>query len=262
MDFQRIDQAISLRDAGEWDAALLEFRDLERFSDCEEEKGELFINQVWCLSGLKRLPEARARLQDAANLQIESLDYRARIDLLDASLDSEEGKAEESLKKLDRLLKKYASFLQTQTPRYVYEEAQMRRGCLLAYLERFKEACPILEAVLHYGIVKHADFFFHLGNCYLRLGKKADAEKMLSKALSLGLEGGWAVAGHYYLGSCYLESGAYVKAMQEFEAAESLASKFNKPKKHLYEALIKTAKVLGLDSEAAKYDHLLRNARS
>lgn len=262
MDFQRLERAIALRDDGQWEEAESEFRGLEGLSRCEEEKGELLINQAWCLSGLKRVPEARARLQEAANLQVKSLDYRARIDLLDASLDGEEGKAEESLKKLDGLLKKYTSFLQTQTPRYLYEEAQMRRGCLLAYLNRFKEACPILEQVLGYGIAKHADFFFHLGNCYLRLGKKADAEKMLSKALSLGLEGGWAVAGHYYLGSCYLGSGAYAKAMQEFEAAESLANRLDKPKKHLYEALIKTARVLGLDSEAAKYDHLLRKVQS
>lgn len=262
MDFHRLDRAIALRDEGQWEAALSEFRGLEGFSRCEQEKGDLLINEVWCLSGLQRVAEARVLLQEAANLQIDEIEYFARLDLLNACLDSAEGKTEDALEKLEELLKKYANFLQTQEPPYIYEEAQMRRGCLLAYLNRFKEASVILERVLEYRIAKTADFFFHLGHCYLRLGKNNDAEKMLSKAFNLGLEEGWALAAHYYLGSCFLGSGAYGKAMKEFEAAESLANKLDKPKTHLYKALVKTAKALGLDSEVARYNDLLRNVRT
>lgn len=262
MDKKRWDRAINLRDAGQWEAALCEFRALEEFPECKEERFDLLINQAWCLSGLDRFQEARDCLREASNLHIDEIEYCARIDLLDACLDRTEGKAKEALRKMEVLLKKYADFLQTQNPRYIYEEAQMSRGCLLAYLGRFKEACPILEEVLACDIAKHGDFYFHLGHCYLRLDKTNDAKTMLSKAFELGLEGGWAVTGHYYLGSCYLKLGAYARAMKELEAAESIADRLNEPKKPIYEALFKASKALGLNSEAARYGHLLKNTRS
>ena len=225
-----------------------------------EERGLFMLYEAFFLSRDERLNEARVKLQEVANTWEHTQEHEARMAVMDALFDEADGQASRTLKKLNRILKQYPALWKSDGTRDLYEELQFNRGRLLATIDDWRLALPVLEECLSFQRPKHPELYANLGICYFEAEEWEKSIDNLTLALSKGLSPTFSSAAHYYLGRVWYLKGALPKAMKEFELALDDATSAGTSRKVIYDALAKSCEHLGLDEESAKYARLAKSS--
>jgi tetratricopeptide (TPR) repeat protein len=225
-----------------------------------EDRGHIILYEAFFLARDERTVEARAKLQEVANLWKRTPEHKARMAVMDALLDEADGQASRTLKKLNRILKQYPTLWKSDDVHDLYEELQFNRGRLLATIDDWRLALPVLEECLSFQRPKHPELYANLGICYFEAEKWEKAVENLKLALSKGLSTKYSSAAHYYLGRLSYLRGALPKAVKEFELALDDATSAGTSRKVIYDALAKSYQHLGLNEESAKYARLAKNS--
>ena len=261
MNTRLFEEAVSLRDSGRMQEAILAFRRLARSTADPQERGSIVLNEAACFVKLGRPTEARQRMRDAIPLLPDTDEFKLLLEFYDAVLCVQEGDSEGAVRKMGKILDAHQNLLASEYSE-LYEDIQMRRGTLLVQLQRSREALPILEEALSFSASKEPGFYYHVGLCYLDLGRLEEAKSNLRQSLASGsLSKHWEAKAHYYLGITHGKQRAYAWAKQELELAASLLSESNLRPEHVYENLAEICRMLRLRDEARKYRELARTHR-
>ncbi len=255
---EMFDRATQLADSARLQEALSQYEAL--FPQLEEvdDKVTVLIQQIYCLNHLGRAEEARRRLRTATELLPSGSENRPHLDYAEADILAAEGKREDALRLLDRIIANRASLIKTQHSEELYREIQQRRAVLLIELGRDKDARPILEEVLTFG-VGHVSVPFYAGVCYFGLAEYDLAKKHYEDALRKGLPPVWEWQARVHLGPIYYAEGALAKAKLQYERAEVLGSEIGAQPhdtRNVYLWLAKICRELGEADEAERYQQL------
>jgi len=122
-----------------------------------DDRGYIILYEALFLARDERKAEARAKLQEVANLWDRTPEHKARIAVIDALLDEAGGQASRTLKKLNRILKRYPTLWKSDDVQDLYEDLQFNRGRLLATIGDWRLALPVLEECLSFQRPKHPE---------------------------------------------------------------------------------------------------------
>ena len=252
----RLEHALSLVQAGEFERALTEFRVLGNAAVHSESRVDSIYGELVCLTRLERPLEARQTLSVARKMFGDIDEMQARGDLIEVQIDVLEEDWHHALNLLQKMFKRYGEMLLHPQLRDVFEEVQWRRGILLAAFGKFREALPLLQESLNFKSLLTGDLYFQLGRCYFDSGDREHAREALTKALAMGLDDASASTAHFNLGTIFIGQEAYAKAVEELKIAETCANRARAPKTYIYKALATSYGKLGMHDEARHYAQL------
>lgn len=258
MDLEALNHAISVRDSGDQEGALEEFRALIEKTADPAEKASLILNETNILTVLRRLPEARLSLQRARQTAEDDF-FKANADHQEASLCAYEGRYDDSLRIYDRILSCYLHVLEDVQNRYLYESVQIDRGTVLTMLGRAQEALPLLEKALTYNISddRKASVLYELGLCFQGIKQDQKAKSAFEHARQLSQDPQRILGSRYSLGVLYGKEGAWGKALLELEWCEQHFVEGVIPRDYVYGCLVKVLRAVGRPAEAEKYRKLM-----
>ena len=258
MDLEALNHAISVRDSGNQEAALEEYRALIKETEDPIDKASLIRNESNVLTALRRFPEARLSLQRARQTAQDDFS-NAHADDQEALLCTFEGRHEDALRIYNRILSNYPKILEEVQNRYLYEAVQMGRGTVLAILGRAKEALPLLGEALTYNVTddRRGWVFYNLGFCFQILKQDQKAKSAFEQARRLSLDANCILGSRYSLGVLYAKEGAWGKALQELEWCEQHFIEGDVPRDYVYGYLVKVLRAVGRPAEADKYLELM-----
>jgi pentatricopeptide repeat protein len=240
--------------------AIRALRALLREARSDEEKGLVLLHEARFLGQLLLVTEARARLADVTRLWQKTPECEVQIAVGYALLYEMEGNPAETLRGLDRILKKYTAVWKLPDARDLYEEVQANRGRLLVGEGRLIEALPVLEETLRFEREKAGQFCYNLGYCYFKAGELEKAEQWLREALRRRLHPAIASATHYYLGRLDFDREAFARAIKEFESAAHYALQAKRGLKVIYGEMARSYNRLGMDKESSHFAELAKSA--
>ncbi len=266
MDDQRFWDACQLREQGKLVEAYHAFSKLAEETTDRIDKAGVLLHAAKTLKLLEQYEEATAQLSAVRALVADSLpshsapDERVEhleiyLDYEDADLCWKQGKNEEALTKFERALERYKRQLREPDLRGFYEIMQTCRAFILADLDRWREAMPILEDARAFTEYKEG-IAFYLGHCYLSAGDYGRAEEKLTDALKLGLPNSLEYRAYCELGITYYELRDYAKAKQEFAKCAERADASYINQSQIWKWLESTCRNLGLRDEAERYARL------
>lgn len=273
MDEPKFLNACELRDEGKLTEACHEFIQLaESEADPLDKAGALlYAANTLEMSGqveaaTSKLSEARALIEgyphpkSAADERVAALELF--LDYEAATLLWLRGENLEAvLKTFEAAIKKHrleaASNKHNLTPKDLhssdfYEAIQIRRAFILADLNRWKEAMPILEGIQSPREYKEG-VAFYLGHCYVCAGEYSKAKPYLLDALNLGLPPSLEFRAHDELGIVYMAIGGCARAKIEFETTLQTADANYLKDGSICKRLEICCRQLGLQAEAERY---------
>jgi tetratricopeptide (TPR) repeat protein len=249
----RLEHALSLLRAGDFELALTEFRKLSEDAREADPKTDYLYGELLALTRLGRATEARGLL-DVFRRSVGDVDEsHARADLVEVQLDVLEEKWHQALSLLQKMMERYGEMLLNPQLRDVYEEVQWRRGMLLAAYGKFQEGLPLLQESLSFESLVTGDLYFQLGRCYLDARDYEHARESFAKALETGLDDPSASIAHFNLGTILMRDQAYARAVEELSIAESYANRAVVPNPYIYKALAVSYGKLGMHKQAKHY---------
>jgi tetratricopeptide (TPR) repeat protein len=252
----RLEHALSLVQAGDFERALTEFRKLAEEARSAEPTTDYLYGELIALIRLGRTAEARELLKAFRRLVGDVDESHARADLIEVQIDVLEGNWHHALSLLQKMVKGYGKMLLHPQLRDVYEEVQWRRGMLLAAYGKFREALPLLQESLNFEFLVTGDLYFQLGRCYVDSGDREHAREALLKALEIGLDDASASTAHFNLGAILMRQEAYAKAVDELKLAKTCANKAGASNPHIHKALAISYAQLGMFKEAKDHARL------
>ena len=259
MDTQLFEHAIHLRDSGRVEEAVGELEGMLEVTPEPEEKASLLVNLARCYRLLGRLREAKRGLCTARRIapRAHLLPY---VEFEEAVVHWHEGDRAEALDILNRLDTSCRSMLTKSEHQELYQQIQGSRGMLLTELSRYKEATPLLEQSLYFDsrVIEKEAVLRDLGLCYLETGDRDRAKTAFEECLKERAHGVYATQVRYYLGTIYFERAAFARALLEFEACVPASEEARLPLEHIYGYLARTARHLGMEGEAERYDKLAK----
>lgn len=258
MDWARFQQATGLFDSGRSEEALKEFRAMSALSADRTDVALLLLGEVNCLAALGNLEEARRQLRQATELGMP--DLGPNIEFAEAGLCTSEGKHQDSLEKLNRLLINRADFLARTDNRYLYEEIQLRRALLLVHLQCFKDAIQLLHEALSFEVTEEdrSRIYCHLGLSYQHVEEPNQAKECFLEAQKIGVASDWEAQFHYNLGIVYYRLGSLDDSKREFLLCEQKATQDKPLLNSVYEWLSKVYSHIGDGAKAREYAGLAR----
>ena len=268
MDEQRFLSACRMREEGKLAEAYDEFSKLAQDTEDQIDRAGVLIYAAKTLKILGQYESATTQLKAVRELVPDHsflnsvVDERLAhlevyLDFEDADLYWQRGENTEALSRFEAALKKYTQRLHEPRFRGSYEAIQARRAFILADLDRWKEALPILEEI------KSSEEFveviaFYLGHCYLAAHDYNAAEEKLTLALRLGLPSHLDYRAHCELGMTNYKLKDYAKAKQELEKGAEKADASYIKQSQIWKWLEVTCRSLGLKDEAQHYANLSR----
>ena len=252
-----------MREENKFSEAYEEFLKIAETTEDRIDKAGALLYAGMTLKLLERYEDARCQFIAARTAAAEylspnlSVDERVGhlelyLDFEDADLCWKQGDNEEALTRFSNFLKKYAERMREPEFRPIYESVQARRAFILADLNRWKEAMPILEAARSFTEYKEG-IAFYLGHCYLAAHDYTRSEESLVEALRLGLPHTLDYRAHCELGIAYYYLQEYVKARLEFEIAAKKADPSYTQQSQIWKWLETTCLKLGLEADARTY---------
>jgi tetratricopeptide (TPR) repeat protein len=238
-------------------AAVLFHRTYEQAEDSLE-KVSILLNESLCYTAMRDFGRAEAVLDIASHLLPSDHRWRARIEYAEAAIDDSRGHWEQSLAKMDSVLHKYRPSHDSPEEDDLYESLQISRGCLLAKLERCEDAVPTLNEALSFGRDRDM-LLYYLGQCKMKDGLWREAEAHFMEALQALIGKDLSGAIHYHLGQTYFNLAEYQRALNEFQACNSLAASQAVPRKRLLEWMAAAHDHLGQYDEAVSCSNAARN---
>jgi tetratricopeptide (TPR) repeat protein len=265
IETQRLNDSYRKFAEGEQGEALRELRELARGLNDPWSRTALLYHESLFLIEMKRIPEARQRLEDLKSA-LESLsgpphdDYEddlphnlavmSRYTELKILLAEEQ--ESRALEVLEELLALYPKQLSIDGFEDVRKEIATYQGLLLADAGRWKEAMPILENATPpeawSGVIS-----YYLGHGYYTFQDYKRAEAKLEEGLSLGLALHWEGSAHYILGLVEYHLGNMIAANREFKLCLNSSTPEYLYTTKIWEWLEATASALGLHDDAQQY---------
>ena len=262
MDIEALKHAISIRDSGNQEGALEEFRALIERTEDPIEKASLIRNESNILTALRRFEEAWLSLQRARQIAQDD-ESKAHSDHQEGLLRSCEGRYEDALRIYDRILSEYPKVLEDVQNRYLYESIQADRGIMLAILGRAEQALPVLEEALTFDLSdeKKGSIFYNLGFCFQIMKQDQKAKSSFEHVCQLSADPRCILGSRYSLGVLYGKEGAWGKALLELEWCEKHFIDGVIPRDYVYGCLVKVLRAVGRPAEAENYrKYINRNA--
>jgi tetratricopeptide (TPR) repeat protein len=250
------------------DAAVAVLKGLIASAKDTELKAQLMLLQVQWLIKAGKLDDAKKLLDDAGNLLPATEQARQLHDFFEVDVLIAEERYEDALKKLDNLHQIHRAVGKRPNSAHLLdlddlnEGIQLRRGVVLATLERYGEALPILEEVLSLDVEKEGDFYYLLGLCYYEAGRYDRAREMFLKGFEEGLPENYKIPAHFALGVVCARLGAHAKAKSELEICLANDSSGQIDRRTLLDWLAGACRALGLDEEEQRYRSLLKALKS
>jgi tetratricopeptide (TPR) repeat protein len=259
MDQERVKRAAALRDSGNAEEALREFRAMAREAVDPDGKAVCSLGEGGCFEEMGKFEEARRCYRQAVAISPRD-EIRSRADFSEAQICWQEKRFEESLRILDNILNRYSALLRAPDDRDLYEQVQFRRGILLTEFSRPREARPLLEEALSFdpSLVDTRQARYYLGLALFQLGEKKAAKARFLELLPGSDDDYCTMLARYYLGIIYSEEGAYAKALLEFEHVEPHASRAHISKDKIYGWLARTYRLVGNSAQAERCERLRR----
>jgi tetratricopeptide (TPR) repeat protein len=221
MNAELFQEATTLFRSGSLERAAVLFHRVYDEAEDSLEKVSILLNESLCYTAMRDFGRAEAVLHIASQLLPAEHRWRARIEYAEAAIDDSRGHWEQSLAKMDAIVNKYRPSHNSSEEDDLYESLQMSRGCLLAKLERWEEAAPVLEEALSFGGDRDL-LLYYLGQCkMMKDGLWREAEALFLEALQSGSGNDLSTAIHYHLGQTYFNLGDYRKALTEFQLCNS-----------------------------------------
>jgi len=253
-----LEEALALRDSGRVLDALEGFQRLQEPTADPEKKAVLLLNEVTCYMILERFGDARQRLDEASRKIPADSALWLSVEYTDACLMKEEGKPEEALDKLEKLLSCNPGLSRDQERSYLYEEIQQRRAALLYQLGENEKVIPLLEEVLSFEMSPgdRSRNLCILACCCRTLHRYERAKELYLEAREIGVPENWEGRVHWDLGITHYHLREFGKAKQEFLLCERGIAGYGIPVFDLYGWLSATCSALGEKIEAARYAQL------
>lgn len=222
MDSERLRRAVDLRDAGRAEEALRELVELEAVTPDQDDQAIILVHESVVLARAGRFEEAHMKADQATRTCSDRVTECNAL-LAHSGAHSVEGKRDQALAELDLALRNYPDVLETAGYRFLYEEIQLRRGLLLIWLGRLKEARDTLQECQGFDLSRdeRCRVLSNLGGCYYDLGELDHALGPLTESLRVCEDCEHAFIAHSHLGVIYYKQGALAKALLEFEWCES-----------------------------------------
>lgn len=262
MDWHNHGEAFKLFETGDYEQALAKFSLLAELEPDLVDKATLLQRQCLCLLRLGRFDDARLRVIAAKRLAGKNEWLLADLEFAEACLLQSEGREEESLAMMERLLKSRREVFEHSECRYLHEALQEKRAFVLTHLGRYSEAIPLLEEALSFSMNadERSDLYHYLGICHYESGDHAAAVEALLTALRLSPNRNEVAKTHLWLGRGYFHLREFRKAKESFIACERQlqVGKSGPAKADLYKWLAATCSQLGETQGAALYTSMAR----
>lgn len=266
IETQRFNELYNRFEAGNRGEALQELRQLTDNVDDPWDKAELIYHEIMFLLEMGEIPQAKERLSGlaAAIASLSSvsprdgyqLDVRISLPVMaryaELKVTIAEGKEAEALHILEDLASRYPKQLSTPSFSTIFDEIESQHGFLLADLDRWEEAKPILERASPPEMWKGV-LSYYLGHCYYNDGDYQRAQGKLVEALKQGLPRRWEAKTRYVLGIVYYHFSDVQAAKNQFELCADMADPAYLRTTKIWEWLEATSRQLGLQEEADNY---------
>jgi len=260
MNWERYNELLALRNSGNVDEAIAE---LARLSDTETDrlgKALVLMEIANGLRLLRRFSDARRKINEALILLGPEHEYYPRAAFLAAAVDMDEENWKGALKKLDEILTRYGSVLQTDDHKDLLEKVQQSRGMALTELKRYSEARAALENM------RSKEYEPAVTLCYLAISEFEledfdTARRDFEGLLRLDPAPLFQAYAHYYLGKIFYRRGQLAWAKAEFEKCLAYPDRGKIPDPNLLALLIDTCKGLNLIQDAARYSEMLKKVQ-
>lgn len=186
MDSERLKRAVDLRDAGQVEDALRELAELKAITPDPANQALILVHESVVLAKAGRFEKAHAKADEATRLCSDRVTECNAL-VAHSGAHSVEGKRDYALAELDLALRNYPDVLGTVGYRFLYEEIQLRRGLLLIWLNRLKEARDTLQECQRFDLSREerCRVLSNLGACYHDLGELDHAVEALTEFLRM-----------------------------------------------------------------------------
>jgi tetratricopeptide (TPR) repeat protein len=272
IDEEKFMQICSLRDEGKLQEAAEGFEKLADDTADPLDRAGILLNAASTNRALRsydlakqQLKEARVSIPPTSTLpfiedsQARPLSLLLGIETEEAYICWVEGKREEALAKLNRLVERHGEALRDPVFREGYHYMQLLRAYLLTDLGNWREALPILVDAESYDGPQAAELVnYYLGHCYACTCEHVKAKPRLIEALKLGLPPHLEHSAHYDLGIVYFHLEHYARAKIEFEIAAKFKDSPYIENGKIWRWLEATCRHLGSIDEAERYAKLER----
>jgi tetratricopeptide (TPR) repeat protein len=253
--------AYALCDAGKFSEALEHFKTLESKSADRFEKAGYLADLALCYHELGHVSESEICMAKAKELVLDDPLGSVPIDYLAAIFLIEEGKPEQGLQKLSRIVANNIRLFRSEEGRELYQRIQVERGFTLMHLSRNREARPLLEEALSFDLEKEtkSNLHCHLGRCYCELSEFPQSRDQFLLAESIGVNEDWEATFHYYFGYALFELNDFAAASRQFILClQSRAP--GPPESLIYKMLAETSRKLGDRERARLYDQMAKSS--
>ena len=249
------DTAYALCEAGKFSEALEHFKTLESKSTDRSEKAGYLADLATCYHELGNLSQAEICIAKAKELVMDDPLGSAQIDYLAAIFLIEEGKPEQGLQKLSRIVANNTEVFRSEEGRELYQRIQVERAFTLMHLSKNQEARPLLEEALSFDLEREpkSSLHCHLGRCYCELSEFSQARDQLLLAESIGIPEDWKATFHYYFGYTLFELNDFAAANRQFIVCLQSGAT-GPPESLVYTMLAETSRKLGDSARAREYE--------
>lgn len=253
-------EASKLSDAGKFQLAADSFGSLASQSNEPLGKGNYLIEKAECHRRLMQYDEASRCVAEAKNLVGGDVVSCMQIAYFEARLLASQGRREEALEMLSRLLRDHQKDLTEGEGRELYEQIQTHRSFALMHLERYAEARPLLEEVATFELPAdwRSDVLCQLGRCYFEFRRYADAREQFQLAEALGISDEWATTCRYYLGYSLYELADFATAKRQLILCLQSGTD-GPPRSYVYKLLAAVCRKLGDREQAGIYEKLAKS---
>jgi len=258
-----VDRAMESRDPASAEEAFRHFEAQLKATEAPRDRANILYGKAVLYGALGRFDDARKEARIALQQAPDDWFTQMQYDFITGGLDDEEGKTVEAYEHLTQALAKHANALRDPDLRFIYENAQLRRGSSLVRLGRMEEAVPILEEALSFKLDSgtRALVLARLGRCYTGPSQWEKVRDCLEEALKVPLIAEWAAQSHYSLGIAYAYLRRLKESKHQFQICEEHAEEYAKyglPLLRVYDWLSRICKALGEKTESERYARLAR----
>jgi tetratricopeptide (TPR) repeat protein len=226
------------------------------------ETANFLIEEAECFRQLGEFERARECTARARKQAADDLVACAQVESFAAKILISEGKQEEGVSELSRILKEYPGVFEDPEGRELYNQIQIQRGFTLMHLAQYSDARGALEEVDINQLAREirADLHSHLGACYVELGLYSSAADQFQPASEIGVSDDWAPTFHYYFAYALYKLKKHAAAKRELLLC-CQATGGGPPRNDVYRMLSTVCYKLGESREARLYERLAKSSK-
>lgn len=233
-DWNRYREIDALRESGHPAEALVEFKALRESATDAADISSILLGEVLSFRDLGRFDEAAEAASEAIRLLSEDSPSRPYAEFCLACVHESQCRFDQSAQEFRALLKKHSDLLSTSEYIEFRRGVQLRLIANLITLGHAIEPLSIADALKKEGISSEegAELSYREAVAQGLLGRHDHALKLYQQAINGPLERSLVARAHFHIGEVLYDRGEFLRALDEFKTAESLADPGNPDKDH------------------------------